>query len=147
MVTHMIPAKHLRSNLDNLSGLDECSNNMPVDYDEFRQTVYCERCRHETCRCPKYVPSQSGSILWMDGDIGMMVVSLYDGDPPDHVGQCYSAFDTESGSELVYQLMEYMAGPPHECMFRVKKVGDRNTLAPPERRSRRRVPRLRHLHS
>jgi len=122
------------------------SKDLSVDYDEFRQTLYCEKCRHETCVCPRYVPSQSGSLLWTDDDMGMMIVALpYDTTPSEHVGQCYSAVDTNNRTEQVYQLIEYMSGPPHECMFQVKKVGDRSTLSPSSTKSRRHTPRLSHL--
>jgi hypothetical protein len=124
----------------------DASDELSVDYDEFRQTLYCEKCCHETCVCPRYIPSQSGSILWMNDDMGMMIVALpYDTQPSEHVGQCYSAVDTDDRAEHVYQLVEYMSGPPHECMFQVKRVGDRLSLSSDNIKSRRRTPRLSHL--
>ena len=116
-----------------------------IDYDEIRSTRYCERCRHETCCCPKYVPTLTGSIIWMVGDLGMMVISIIGDTPQKHLGQCYSAIDPDNRMEYVYQLMEYVAGPSHECVFRVKRVGDRNSLSSDTYSRRRRTPRLKHL--
>jgi len=109
-------------------GIPNDNSNEP-DYYEFIGIRWCDLCRRETCVCPRYVRSQRGAVLWMHEDMGAMVVIIDDGTSPwDMVGRCYHEMDAETGTDYVYQLMEYMTGPPHECVFRVKRVGDRYTL-------------------
>jgi len=99
------------------------------DYYEFIGIRWCEQCRHEPCTCPKYVKSQSGTILWMHEDMGAMMVSAEDDISPwEMIGRCYHEIDPENGVDYVYQLTDYMTGPMHGCVFQVKRVGDRNTL-------------------
>ena len=144
----MIPGKHAKEHREMMPGhpVYDTSDELSVDYDEFRQTFYCEKCHHEVCCCPRYVPSQTGSILWMDGDMGVMIVSLTDDvNPGRHIGQCYSAVDSDNKKEYVYQLVEYMSGPPHECMFQVKMVGESSSLSVAGQRRYRHTPRLEHL--
>ena len=110
------------------AGIFRCGAADP-DYYEFAGIGWCEMCRRETCICPKYVRSQGGTILWMHEDIGAMVISIDDDIRPWRlIGRCYHEVDPESGVDYVYQLTDYMTGPPHGCVFQVKRVGDRYTL-------------------
>jgi hypothetical protein len=120
--------------------------NNPVretDYDEFRGIDWCEVCRRETCICPRYVESQRGTVLWMHEDIGAMMIFI-DSDirPWELTGQCYHDVDPESGMDYVYQLTEYMTGPPHGCIFRVKRIGDRHMLTDKKHHGGFRKPRI-----
>ena len=99
------------------------------EYEEFVGIRWCEQCRRETCVCPRYVRSQRGTVLWMHEDIGAMMIAV-ESDIPlwKMIGQCYHEMDPESGVDYVYQLIDYMTGPQHGCVFQVKRVGDRYTL-------------------
>jgi hypothetical protein len=59
----------------------------------------------------------------MYGDMGTMMISVDDGTAPwELTGRCYHDADPETGADCIYQIMEYMTGPPHGCMFRVRKI-------------------------
>jgi hypothetical protein len=112
----------------NTSGCCSCDSEGP-DYYEFIGIKWCEQCRRETCTCHRYIRSQRGTVLWMHEDMGAMMIVIEDSTQPwDMVGRCYHEIDPDSGVDYVYQLMDYMTGPPHGCVFQVKKVGDRYTL-------------------
>ena len=82
----------------------------------------------------------------MHEDIGAMMISVDDDTHPwDMIGRCYHEIDPDSGVDHVYQLIDYMTGPRHGCVFQVRRVGDRYTL-PDENGHMRRTgwkPRIR----
>jgi len=120
-----------------ISGIPEYGDDEP-DYYEFIGIRWCELCGRQTCICPKYISSQRGTVLWMHEDMGAMMIVIDDDTQPwEMIGRCYHEIDPDNGADYVYQLMDHMTGPPHNCIFRVKRVGDRYTLPDENGRMRR----------